>query len=150
MGVNSYLREDSMISGKLIVRYTTFYSAGRKFRDQKTRAICAEDRQPSQRRLHCCVEPRALRDVEAFSFGKVSVWKKEKVQEGRARTFLKEVTCHSPRGYLIRTSRLENYRVRPFGKFLPSQHPCLNICGSAVKRKSSSVVPLSRPKIPRR
>ena len=79
-GVNSYLREDSMISGKLTVRYTTFYSTGRKFRDQKTRAICAKNRQPSQHQFHCCVEPRGLRDVEAFSSGKVSVWKEEKTQ----------------------------------------------------------------------
>ena len=73
-----------MISGKLTVRYTTFYSTGRKFRDQKRGTICKKNRQPSQHQFHCCVEPRGLRDVEAFSFGRESVWKKEKIRDGRS------------------------------------------------------------------
>ena len=110
-----------MISGKLTVRYTTFYRTGRKFRDQRRGAICVKNRQPSQHQFHCCVEPRGLRGVEAFSFGRdVSKGKESGRKVGLEPISKASRAVPHVDIYLIRPGRFKRFRVRSF--FPPNTH----------------------------
>ena len=141
---------DSMISGKLTVRNTTFYSVSGKSRDQKQGQSAREvkDYRPSQVRFRCSVEPKEPRGVKSFFVEWDVCVEKEKVGDGRSDSG----GFQSRRHVDIRECPIS----RPFESDLqhfPSQHPshpCLNTSGSAAKRKSLSVAPLSHPKSQRR
>ena len=86
-----------MISGKLTVRYRTFYrvSAGGsaiKKRGQSVRGV--KNRQPSQVRFHHCVEPTESRGAKSFFVEVGCRYGKRKKDRGGRTDFNRSPRCH--------------------------------------------------------